>query len=92
VPNDKLINDLYDGVVLPDLGNPLAGRVAWCSERDYWVDAQAELDEYAGKPVTFRFRLGTDSSVNSSWYIDDVRVQACRDPDVRLIFLPVVLR
>jgi hypothetical protein len=93
VPNDKLSNDLYDGIVSPHLGNPLAGRLAWCGGYyGYWQEVIVDLDEYAGETVTLRFRLGTDQSVGSNWRIDEVRVQACRYLYAHPLYLPVVFR
>jgi lysyl endopeptidase len=92
VTPDKLVNDWYDGTILPYTGNPLAGRVAWCTKRSYWLDAVVDLDEYAGETILFRFRLGTDSSVTSIWDIDEVRVYACRNSDAPSLYLPILFR
>jgi hypothetical protein len=51
-----------------------------------------DLDEYAGETVALRYRLGTESSVTSSWQIDNVWVQACRYAYAHPLYLPVLLK
>ncbi len=36
-----------------------------------WVKNQVDLSVYAGKTITVAFRAATDSSLSSSWYLDD---------------------
>jgi hypothetical protein len=46
-----------------------------------------DLDAYAGQTARFRFRLGTDSSVErEGWYLDDVYVQSCETGEPGLPF------
>ncbi|MCB1641770.1 MAG: immune inhibitor A, partial [Xanthomonadales bacterium] len=59
--------------------NPLAGLLAWCNLQD-WTKSVVDIDAFAGQTAQFRFRLGSDGSVGQEgWYIDDVKVQSCRD-------------
>jgi hypothetical protein len=89
VTDDDLLTDLYDGTILPSSGNPLAGRQAWCRYQAGWWDSIVDLDEYAGQTVIVRFRFGTDSSNNSVWKVDKVRVEACLYP---VVYLPLVFK
>ena len=71
----------YNGPVSTQFGNPLQGLQAWCTNtpRSY-SDGPVRVDvsNYAGQNVQFRFRLGSDSSVNhEGWYVDDIGVTAC---------------
>ena len=48
------------------------------------------LDAYAGQNVSFRFRLGSDSSVGrvpDGFYLDDVTVQSCVAGNNDIIFV-----
>ena len=72
-----LLTDPYDGPFLS--GNPLGTVRAWCGDPQDWLNAIVNLDTYAGKSVSFRFRLGSDTSVGrEGWTIDDVAVQSCQ--------------
>lgn len=72
-------NHPYDGPIQTGFNNPLIDLNAWCGEPRSWHRPAVDLGEYAGQTVQFRFRLGTDSTVGrEGWYVDDVRVQACR--------------
>jgi uncharacterized repeat protein (TIGR01451 family) len=72
-----LLTDPYDGIVNTTFGNPLAGLNAWCGVKD-WTDSIVDVSIYSGDTVQFRYRLGSDSSVNhDGWYLDDVKVQSC---------------
>jgi hypothetical protein len=68
-----MLTDPYDG---PVTGlNELEG---WCGDPQDWLESVVNLDDYAGETVRFRFRIGTDSSVDRpGWDIDDVVVQSC---------------
>jgi bacillopeptidase F (M6 metalloprotease family) len=70
----------YKGLVSSLHANPLAGLSAWCGDPQDWTRYVVDLDNYAGQTVSFRFRLGSDSSVGRApdgLAIDDVTVQAC---------------
>jgi hypothetical protein len=77
-PGNRLLSDPYDGPITGGLGNPAAGRQAWCGDPQDWLNSVVDLRDYAGQSVRFRFRLATNSSIGSEgWLIDDVRVRAC---------------
>ncbi len=77
IPNADILIDPYTGPVQSGFGNPLVGLNGWCDLQD-WTRTVADIEDYAGQTVQFRFRLGTDSEVSAEgWYIDDVRVQSC---------------
>ncbi|MEW5986508.1 MAG: hypothetical protein AB1791_07745 [Chloroflexota bacterium] len=83
----ELLTDPYDGPISTSFQNPLGGLNAWCGDPQDWLDSLVDLNAFAGQTVSFRFRLGTDSSVGrEGWYIDDVMVEACTagggDPDI----------
>ncbi len=77
VPTADLLVDPYTGQVQSGFGNPLVGLNGWCDLQD-WTRTVADIEDYAGQTVQFRFRLGTDNTTGAEgWYIDDVRVQSC---------------
>ncbi|MFM9134325.1 MAG: M4 family metallopeptidase, partial [bacterium] len=65
--------------------NPLKGREAFAGVSRGYITTRADLSSLAGKSVSFRFRVATNSSVGSEgWYVDDVSVYACpRTPRIR---------
>ena len=74
----SLLTDPYNGAVSSAYSNPLGGLNAWCGDPQPYLRSVVDLTSYAGQSVRFRFRLGTDSSVNrAGWFIDDVTVQSC---------------
>ncbi len=81
-----LLTDPYDGAISSCCSNPLQNLQAWCGDPQDWLKSVVALDAYAGETVRFRFRLGTDSSVDHpGWDIDDVEVRSCVEvfnPDV----------
>jgi hypothetical protein len=80
VPNSQLLVGAYKGPINATFNNPLAGLQAWCGDPQDWTRYVVDLNSYAGQTVSFRFRLGSDSSlgrVPDGFYIDDVKVQAC---------------
>ncbi|MEW5986607.1 MAG: FG-GAP-like repeat-containing protein [Chloroflexota bacterium] len=79
---DELQTDPYDGLIYSSSGNPLGGLAGWCGDVQDWTQSIIDLDAYAGQPVKFRFRLGTDtSSGREGWYLDDLVVQSCTSND-----------
>ena len=63
--------------------NPIGGDNAWCGDPQDWLQSVVDIDAWAGQTVRFRFRLATDSSVDHpGWWIDDVSVQSCADPNL----------
>lgn len=72
-----LLTDPYNGPIDDGFDNPLANLEAWCGTQD-WTRSIVDLSAFAGQNAQFRFRLGSDVSVNADgWYLDDVKVQAC---------------
>ena len=60
-------------------GGPLAGQSGFVKDSFGYVASQYNLASLAGQTaVRFRFRIGTDSSVDDyGWFIDDFRVYQC---------------
>ncbi len=80
VPDARLLIGNYKGPISNTQANPLAGASAWCGDPQDWTRYVVDLDNQAGQTVSFRFRLGTDSSVGRApdgFYIDDLKVQGC---------------
>jgi hypothetical protein len=72
--NDRLVAGGYPAT-LNSSANPLGGRPAWTGNSSTFVRTEADLTDFAGRSVTFRWRFGSDSSVASTgWYVDDVRL------------------
>ena len=68
----------YNGTISSALGNPLGGRSAFTRESWGYTASQLDLSSLAGQGARFRFRIGTDSSVDDyGWFIDDVRIYQC---------------
>jgi choice-of-anchor B domain-containing protein len=75
----QLLTDPSDGQIGTGTGNPLAGLGAWCGSPQDWLNSVADLTEWAGQTVRFRFRLGTDQvNGREGWYVDELKVQSCR--------------
>ncbi|HEX7059846.1 MAG TPA: M4 family metallopeptidase, partial [Solirubrobacterales bacterium] len=71
----------YNGQITKNTGNPLAGESAFTAESHGYISSRVDLSTLAGKSVRFRFRIGTDASVDDyGWFIDDVRVYKCEEP------------
>lgn len=69
----------YGAALLPNTGNPLAGRQAFSgASPGFPARSLLTLDfgmQFAGQSVQLRFRIGTDGAVaGSGWNIDDVEV------------------
>ena len=88
----NLLTDPYDGPIPIGFNNPLANLDAWCGNSPQpYLNSIVDVSAYAGQTVQFRFRLGSDSSVNRpGWNIDDVVVQSCRFS--LKLYLPLVLK
>ena len=75
-----LLTDPYNGLVNATFSNPLAGLSAWCGDPQALTRSVVDISDFAGQTVQFRFRFGSDSSVNrpnGAWFLDDVMVQNC---------------
>lgn len=61
---------------------PMPGQHCW-SGTPPWREYSFDLAAYAGHDIQFRFRFGSDQSVdNEGWYVDDVLVEGIRTIDV----------
>jgi len=68
----------YNGILSTCCSNPLGGRSAFVAESYGYYSTRLNLGQLAGNSVRFRYRIGTDSSVdNLGWIIDDVRIYIC---------------
>jgi hypothetical protein len=68
----------YTGAIAGTGGNPLAGRQAWINRSWGMTSSRVDLSSLAGSSVRFRFRFGTDNTIDDfGWYIDDVEVYQC---------------
>ncbi len=68
----------YNGVITNLDTNPLAGRNAFVGESWGYTSTHLDLSSLAGQSVRFRFRIGTDSTVQDyGWFVDDVRIYTC---------------
>jgi hypothetical protein len=72
------LNNGYNGTISNAYGNPLGGRPAFVGESNGYYSSRLNLTSLASQNVRFRFRIGTDSSVDDyGWFIDDVRLYTC---------------
>ncbi len=70
----------YGGTISSSSGNPLGGQSAFVSDSFGYTASQLNLSSLAGQNVRFRFRIGTDSSIDDlGWFIDDIRVYECEN-------------
>ena len=79
------MNTPYTGQINDGPANGLQG---WCGTIPYRKTV-VDLNSFAGQTVQFRFRASTDGSVGDAplgWFVDDIKVQSCRAPQVDLIF------
>ncbi|NKI33713.1 S8 family serine peptidase [Wenzhouxiangella sp. XN79A] len=86
VDSSRLLTNPYTGPIDDGFSNPLANRDAWCGTQD-WTRTVVDLGGLEGQTVSFRYRIGTDSSVAADdWHIDDVRIQSCRVVQEEIFF------
>jgi hypothetical protein len=76
----KILQGRYTGTVRDFTSNPLSGRPGWVEGRmSAFEQVVVDLSSYAGKTVTIRFRIGTDTTGKGlGWYIDDVTLRGER--------------
>ncbi|HMH52589.1 MAG TPA: M4 family metallopeptidase [Candidatus Acidoferrum sp.] len=68
----------YGGTISSSFSNLLGGRSAFVKHSFGYTASQLNLTSLAGQNVRFRFRMGTDSSVDDyGWFIDDIRLYRC---------------
>jgi Zn-dependent metalloprotease len=59
-------------------GNPLAGQDAFVGYSPGYLTSRVNLSSLTGQSVRFRFRTGTDWTVEDfGWFVDDVRLYSC---------------
>jgi hypothetical protein len=69
--------------------NPLHGRAAFSGVSQGYYSSRIDLSALAGQNVRFRFRIGTDESVDAyGWFVDDLRVYTC-GATLPIVSLPV---
>ncbi|HKG20372.1 MAG TPA: hypothetical protein VKC34_00620, partial [Blastocatellia bacterium] len=75
-----IIKGRYNGALLSFGENTLKGRPGWIGGRHgEFQPVVIDMSSFAGKTVTIRFRIGTDSTVKGlGWYIDDVKLDGVR--------------
>lgn len=72
------INNGYNGTISNLYGNPLGGRNAFVRESNGYYSSRLDLTSLAGQNVRFRFRIGTDISIDDyGWFIDNIRIYTC---------------
>jgi bacillolysin len=79
-----IIDNGYSGTIYGGgaADNPLKGRDGFVAESNGYISSRLDLSSLAGEQVRFRFRIGTDSSVEDyGWFVDDVRVYECENVD-----------
>jgi lysyl endopeptidase len=63
----------YTHTISDDYDNPLANRRAWSGEITGFQQVQVNLADFSGRTAAFRFRFGSDLSVDDEGvYIDDI--------------------
>jgi Zn-dependent metalloprotease len=83
----------YNGAIDPGSSNPLAGRSAFTGNSNGLRSSRLNLSDLAGQTARFRFRIGTDHSIdNYGWCIDDVRIYTCQAQTAPPVFLPLTMR
>lgn len=77
VDNSNMINMPYNG---PLRAGPLEGQDAWCGDPLAGLQANVDINDFAGSDIQIRFRMVTDGSVGreEGWTIDDVRITGCQ--------------
>ena len=74
----RLTDGGYNGTLSTASNNPLEGRSAFVRESNGYISSRASLSSLGGQSVRFRFRIGTDSSVDDyGWFVDDIRIYTC---------------
>jgi hypothetical protein len=72
-------NCTYDVARVAVNGTTIGGATGLCTStntRPNWQRKSLDLSAYSGQAVTLEFGLTTDSTIESSWLIDDVSFSA----------------
>jgi len=56
-----------------------------------WVAQTVNIGAYAGQTVSLQFRVETDSSLNSNYFLDDVKLEGATPGDY-YVYLPLTLK
>lgn len=68
----------YGGTIFPGFGNPLGGQSAFVGESWGYTSSQLDLSSLPTGSFRYRFRVGTDASVDDyGWFVDDIRIYSC---------------
>jgi bacillolysin len=68
----------YGAMIEATNPNPLRGRAVFGGISHGYYSSRLDLSGLAGQNVRFRFRIGTDESIDAlGWFIDDLRVYTC---------------
>ena len=75
--NNMVKNGYNSGIAGPILGavpaGPLPGRRAFSGQSGDYINTIIDLNQYNGKTITIRWRMGTDVEVAGlGWWLDDV--------------------
>jgi hypothetical protein len=86
-----IINNSYNGILSSSFNNPLGGRNAYVGGvLGTYAASRLDLSSLSGSNVKFRFRIGTDSSINDlGWDIDNVQVYTCGNASATSITSPL---
>ena len=77
----RILSNPYNGGIKPS-ANPLEdNRDAWCGSQS-WRKTEVDLSGLQGQSLNFRWRAGTQSYRQATWYIDDIRVSGCALPEL----------
>ena len=73
-----LMDSNYPGVVSTKYSNPLGGRQAFVGRSHGYISTRLDLSPLAGQTVSFRWRMGLDSSKYVwGWWLDNVKLFTC---------------
>jgi hypothetical protein len=75
----------YRGVIYNGSGgdNPLKGKNAFVGSSHGYISTRLNLSSLAGKTVSFRWRMGLDTSTDfGGWWVDNVKVYTCGAPTI----------
>lgn len=65
--------------------------LCWSTSTDGWVRRTVDLSGYSGQTVSLQFRVETDGSLNSNYFLDDIAFVAPVIPD-HFVHLPLAMR
>ena len=85
--------DALNAIIRATAGDQLAATLTNLSARDEWLQGATDLSGYGGLTIGISFQAGTDEAEPTSFYLDGIRIMACRPtmPEYRMYF-PILLR